>query len=153
MRLSCGLLMYVRGDDGVRVLLVHPGGPYWRNKDEGAWSIPKGLPAEGEDPLAAAQREFHEETGLPAAPPFLALVPVKQKGGKLVHCWAFEGEADLSTFKSLPFTLEWPPDSGRMAEFPEADKAALFTPTEAAAHIVPEQRPLITELQRLLEGS
>lgn len=152
MKLSCGLLMYVRGDGGFRVLLVHPGGPYWRNKNAGAWSIPKGLPEEGEDLLAAALREFREETNLQAATPFLALTPVKQKSGKLVHCWAFEGKDDLSAFRSAPFALEWPPKSGRMAEFPEADRAALFTPAEAAAHIVPGQRPLIEQLQRLLEN-
>jgi len=150
-QISCGLLMYVRETSApLRVLLVHPGGPYWRNKDLGAWSIPKGLADKGEDHLAAARREFTEETGLLAQPPFLELTPLKQKSGKLVHCWAFAGaEAPLMLGRSV-FKMEWPTRSGRFAEFPEVDDAKLFGIEEALAKILPGQSGFIRELvQRL----
>lgn len=139
--------MYVRDADSVRVLLAHPGGPYWRAKDLGAWSAPKGLAEDGEDLLAAARREFHEETGLPSHPPFLALAPLRQSSGKLVYCWAFEGEADLSGFKSSTFEMEWPPRSGRMQSFPEVDRIELFTFSEARRRIIAGQAGFLSELE------
>lgn len=142
--------MYVSGPAGLRVLLVHPGGPYWRGKDLGAWSVPKGLVGPGEDLLAAAQREFREETSLPIRPPFLPLTPVRMRSGKRVHCWAFEGADDISGFASNSYEVEWPPRSGRMGTFPEADRADLFALDEARRRILPAQAPLIDELEALL---
>ncbi len=149
---SCGLLSYTRLPEGLAVLLVHPGGPYWRGKDLGAWSIPKGVAEDGEDLLAAARREFKEETNLEARPPFLELTPLKQKSGKTIHCWAFEGEHDLARFKSGAFTLEWPPRSGMNVEFPEVDEARRFFLEEARAKIVPGQAPFIAELEKALRA-
>jgi predicted NUDIX family NTP pyrophosphohydrolase len=148
MKLSCGLLCYTPRANGLAVLLVHPGGPYWRGKDCGTWSIPKGLAEPGEDLLAGAQREFREETGFVAEPPFLALTPQRQRSGKTIHCWAFEGDFDLSAFTSAPFSMEWPPRSGKMATFPEADEARFFALDDAARHIVPGQRPFLAEIAR-----
>lgn len=128
------------------VLLVHPGGPYWRKRDEGAWSIPKGVVESDNDLLAAARREFNEETGFDAQGEFIALRPVRQKSGKLVHAFAVEGDFDLSRFASNSFDLEWPPRSGRYAQFPEADQAAYFDFGEALRKIIPYQRPLLLEL-------
>lgn len=142
--------MYVREGDGMVVLLVHPGGPYWRGKDEGAWSIPKGLPDPGEDQLAAAQREFTEETGLAAKGPFLALTPLKQKSGKLVKCWAFEGKRQPIPIGQSTFEIEWPPHSGKRATFPEVDRAEFFSPEEALMKILPGQAPFVRELEALL---
>ena len=150
MQVSAGLLMYVRDGQRLRVLLIHPGGPFWRGKDRGAWSLPKGLADPGEDLLDAAQREFQEETGLDITPPFLPLTPVKQKSGKRVHCWAFEGRDDISAFKSEVFEMEWPRGSGKIMTFPEADEARLFGLEEAQERIVPGQVPLIRELAGLL---
>jgi predicted NUDIX family NTP pyrophosphohydrolase len=132
------------------VLLVHPGGPYWRNKDAGAWSIPKGAPAPGEDLLAAAQREFREETGLDPHGPYLKLTPRRQPSGKLIHCWAFEGDGDLSKFQSGRFEMEWPPHSGKMLSFPEADRAELFPLELAPTKLLAGQRPFLSELVTLL---
>ena len=146
MQTSCGLLSYTRTPAGLTVLLVHPGGPYWRGKDAGAWSIPKGLAAHNEDLLNAAQREFSEETGLTASPPFMALTPLKQRSGKIVHCWAFAGNHDLKDFKSATFDIEWPPKSGRIAVFPEVDRAESFSIDEARQRIVPGQCPFLDEL-------
>src|SRR5262249_6681496 len=124
---SAGLLMYRRHGGVVEVLLVHPGGPFWAKKDDGAWSIPKGLFEDGEEALTAAKREFEEETGqAPPTGPFTALGVFKQPRGKLVHAWAVEGAFDLSAFRSNKFTMEWPPLSGRIAEFPEADRGGWF---------------------------
>lgn len=146
MEISCGLLMYVKAAETLRVLLVHPGGPYWRGKDAGAWSIPKGLTDPGEDLLAAARREFTEETGLVAQPPFLELTPLKQKSGKRVHCWAFEGKAQPVTLGTSMFEMEWPPHSGRRASFPEVDDVRLFALDEALEKILPGQRGFLHEL-------
>lgn len=145
MPVSCGLLMFVRAP--LRVLLVHPGGPYWRGKDLGAWSVPKGLAEHGEDALAAAIREFEEETGLKAEAPFMHLAPLKQKSGKLVQCWAFEGNpsAPIAPGAST-FELEWPPRSGKRASFPEVDDARLFELPEALLKILPGQAGFIREL-------
>ena len=112
-RLSAGLLMYRTRDDGIQVLLAHPGGPFFQNKDDGAWSVPKGEPDADEDLLVTAQREFAEETGIKPTGPFVPLKPIKQKGGKVVHVWAFEGDCDTAAIKSNTFTMEWPPKSGR----------------------------------------
>jgi predicted NUDIX family NTP pyrophosphohydrolase len=142
--------MYVRENGGVRILLVHPGGPFWRGKDEGAWSLPKGLAEPGEDFLAAAQREFVEETALQPRPPFLALSALKQKGGKIIQCWAFEGDSDLSGFRSNVFSMEWPPKSGRTAEFPEVDAARLFDWDDALHHIHAGQAGFISQLHSML---
>ena len=146
MKTSCGLLSYAYAPAGVTVLLVHPGGPYWRGKDKGAWSIPKGLAEPDEDLLAAARREFVEETGFTSTPPFLALTPLKQRSGKTIHCWAFEGDHDLAAFKSTTFEMEWPPKSGGLVAFPEVDRAETFSIEEARQRIAPAQRPFLEEL-------
>lgn len=140
---SAGLLLYrwVAGEP--QVLLVHPGGPFWAKKDAGAWSIPKGLCAEGEDMLAAARREFEEETGASVYGRFIELGAFRQAGGKLVHAWAIEGDVDPATIRSNVVTLQWPPRSGRMATFPEVDRAAWFTPGQARAKILKGQRAII----------
>jgi predicted NUDIX family NTP pyrophosphohydrolase len=143
---SAGLLMYRVREDVLEVLLVHPGGPFWRNKDEGAWSIPKGEFGDEESALDAALREFEEETGLRPEGPFMALTPVKQKSGKVVHAWAFEGDCDPGRIRSNTFAMEWPRGSGRLQEFPEIDRAAFFSLDEARAKINPGQARLIDEL-------
>src|SRR5262245_64720215 len=121
---SAGLLMYRFRNGATEVFLVHPGGPFWAKKDLGCWSIPKGEFIAGEDPLAAAAREFQEETGCPAPGPFTPLSPVKQGSGKIVYAWACEGDCDADRIKSNTFSAEWPPHSGRQQEFPEVDRAA-----------------------------
>ena len=131
-------------------MLVHPGGPFWQKKDFGAWSIPKGEFAPGEDPLAAAQREVHEETGLELLGPFTPLSPVRQPGGKIVHAWAAEGDFDPSLLRSNTFSLEWPPRSGRRQEFPEVDRAAWFDLEEARRRINRGQASLLDQLEQLL---
>jgi predicted NUDIX family NTP pyrophosphohydrolase len=143
---SAGILMYRFRNGELQVLLVHPGGPYWARKDAGAWSIPKGEYAEGEDPLSAAQREFVEETGFTIGPPFLPLAPVRQAGGKEVVAWAVEGECDPATLRSNTFSMEWPPRSGRSAEFPEVDRAEWLSIAEAQNKILSGQRPLLMQL-------
>lgn len=143
---SAGLLMFRRRDGTTEVLLVHMGGPFWARKDDGAWSIPKGLFEADEDALAAARREFEEETGCTADGPFIALGAFKQPSGKQVSAWAVEGEFDLTAFKSNTFTMEWPPKSGRMAEFPEADRAGWFGEAEALVKITKGQRPILEAL-------
>ncbi len=143
---SAGLLMYRRTDTGPEVLLVHPGGPFWAKKDEGAWSIPKGLVEGDEDLLSAARREFLEETGIEPGGPFLELRPVRQKSGKVVHAWAFEGDCDPAAIRSNSFTMEWPPRSGRTAEFPEIDRAAWYDVVTARRKILPAQATLLDEL-------
>lgn len=147
---SAGLLLYRRRGGSVEVLLVHPGGPFWKNRDAGAWSIPKGEYEDGE-PLDAARREFEEETGARAEGPFVPLTPVKQKSGKIVHAWAAEGDLDADAVRSDTFTIEWPPRSGIQRTFPEVDRAAWFPPAEAMRQINPGQAPLIAELIALLD--
>jgi len=147
-KISCGLLMYrVRQD--LEVLLVHLGGPFWAKKDAGAWFIPKGEMEPGEDPLAAAQREFEEETGLRPVGPFHGLGTIKHRSGKIVHAWAFRGDCDPSTIKSNTFSLEWPAKSGRFVQFPEVDRAQFFSVEEATARIHPAERELVKRLQRM----
>src|SRR6186997_2435047 len=118
-RVSAGLLMYRNCDGMLQVLLAHPGGPLFKNKDQGVWTIPKGEIEPGEDLLEAARREFEEETGVTPTGPFTALTPIQQKGGKIVHAWAFKGDCDPRAIVSNTFTLEWPPHSGRQMGFPE----------------------------------
>ena len=147
--ISAGLLAFRRGS-GLEVLLAHPGGPFWSKKDNGAWTIPKGLAMPGEDLLAAAQREFTEETNFSASGSFFALTPAKQKGGKLVHAWAFEADFDLARFTSNTFDIEWPPKSGRRQSFPEIDRVAYFTLPIAETKILSYQLPLLRELEQHL---
>ncbi len=149
-RESAGILLHRRVARAVEVLLVHPGGPYWRRKDAGAWSIPKGTLAPGEAPLAAARREFAEETGGGASGDTMELGAFCQPGGKVVTAFAVAGDFDLAGFRSNSFTMEWPPHSGRMAEFPEADRAAWFSLAEAAGKIVRGQRPILAALAERL---
>ena len=149
-KISAGLLMYRIRDGHAQVLLVHPGGPFFRNKDDGAWTIPKGEADLGEDLLATAQREFAEETGLTPTGPFVAIVPVKQKSGKTVHSWAFEGDCNPEELASNRFTMEWPPKSGKQTEFPEVDKAEWFDLATAKRKINPAQAKLIEELEAAL---
>ena len=147
---SAGLLMYRRRGGRLEVFLVHPGGPLWAKKDEGAWSVPKGLYEEGEDPLEAARREFTEETGFPVTGELLPLGTVKMKSGKTVAAWAFEGDADPAALESNTFEMEWPPRSGRIQKFPEVDRGAWFPLEEARVKIVKGQRPLLDRLEEAL---
>ncbi len=148
---SAGLLLYRRRQGKLEVFLVHPGGPFWGHKDAGAWSIPKGEHGPEEDPLAAARREFTEETGFTAAGPFLTLTPLKQKSGKLIQAYACAGEADPGGLTSNTFSLEWPPHSGQRQEFPEVDRAAWFPLAEATEKIHPGQAGFLLELARRLK--
>lgn len=149
-QISAGLLMYRCCQGQWQVLLVHPGGPFFQHKDAGAWTIPKGEVESGDDLLATACREFQEETGLTPTAPFVSLNSIKQKGGKLVHAWAFAGDCDPATMRSNTFTLEWPPKSGRQMEFPEVDRAAWFEFEPARTRINPAQVSLIDRLEELL---
>jgi predicted NUDIX family NTP pyrophosphohydrolase len=149
-RQSAGVLMYRVGARGLEVLLVHPGGPFWKNRDAGAWSIPKGEHDEAEEPLDAAKRELAEETGLRPEGAFVALDPVRQKSGKLVRAWAVEGDCDPRAIRSNTFSMEWPPRSDRTAEFPEVDRAEWFAVDEARRRILPAQAPLLDQLESLL---
>jgi predicted NUDIX family NTP pyrophosphohydrolase len=142
-RLAAGILLFRRAPNGLEVLLAHPGGPFWSNRDEGAWSVPKGEPAPGEDHLACARRELEEETGLVSDGPFVDLGEVSQKSGKVVRVWAAEGEGDPATMRSGTFTMEWPPRSGRMATFPEVDRWGWFDLDEARRRILPAQAALL----------
>ena len=144
-RMSAGLILFRRRDE-LEVLLVHPGGPFYRNKDQGAWSIPKGEIDAGEDLFEAACREFQEETGITASGPFMPLTPIRQKGGKTVHAWAFEGDCDPEAVHSNTFTMEWPPRSGRQQEFPEIDRAEFFDLATAREKLLASQVPLLDEL-------
>ncbi len=149
--LSAGILLYRRPDPGtVEVLLVHPGGPFWAKKDDGAWSIPKGMINPGEVELAAARREFGEETGGAADGPAVELGRFRQPAGKVVVAFAVEGDFDPAAFHSNSFTMEWPPRSGRMQQFLEADRAAWFTPDAAVKKLLPGQAPIIPALLTLL---
>jgi predicted NUDIX family NTP pyrophosphohydrolase len=152
-QLSAGILLFRRGPAGLEVMLVHPGGPFWAKKDAEAWSIPKGLADEGEDLLAAAKRELLEETGMPAAGAFLDLGAHKQPSGKTIAAWACEGDFDPATLKSNTFSLEWPPRSGRIAEFPEVDRAAWYSIDEAFMKIHKGQKPIIAALEDLMVRS
>ena len=135
----------------LEIFLVHPGGPFWKNKDLQSWSIPKGEFTQGEDPLEAAKREFHEETGLAVDGIFIALGPVRQPGGKLVYAWAVEGDCRAESIRSNLFTMEWPPRSGKRQEFPEVDRAAWFSIELAREKILKGQLMLLDELERTLK--
>ena len=147
--ISAGLLAFRRQNE-IEVLLAHPGGPFWANKDDGAWTIPKGLVEPGDDLVAAARREFSEETGLTASGDLIALRPVNQKSGKVVHAFAFEADFDLAGFASNSFEIEWPPKSGRRQSFPEIDRIAYFTLDLAMTKIIAYQQPLLRELEERL---
>ena len=147
---SAGLLLFREMSGHLEVLLVHPGGPFWSKKDEGAWSIPKGELGEGEDPLEAAKREFEEEMGSPVQGEAIPLHPLKQPGGKTVHAWAVRGDFDPDLLRSNTFPLEWPPKSGRIQEFPEVDRAAWFTIETARQKILKGQAGFLDQLQELL---
>jgi predicted NUDIX family NTP pyrophosphohydrolase len=146
---SAGILAYRRGGR-LDVLLAHPGGPYWRARDAGAWTIPKGLVESG-DVEACARREFNEETGFTATGALLPLTPLRQKSGKLVHAFALEADFDTARFRSNDFELEWPPRSGRKQRFAEIDRIAWFDVTAAKKKILPGQRGFLDELERKLK--
>ncbi len=148
---SAGILMYRHSGDGLEVLLVHPGGPFWAKKDLGAWSIPKGEYSDPEDPLAVAVREFEEETGFRPRGKFVPLGELKQPSRKIVTAWAVEGDFDVAKLKSNQFELEWPPRSGRKTSFPEVDRAQWFSVDEASRRILPGQREFITRLLAALD--
>lgn len=144
---SAGILVFRRPPGGgVEMFLAHPGGPFWAKKDDGAWSIPKGLLAEGESPEAAARREFAEETGVAIDGALIALGEFRQPGGKIVTAFAVEGDIDPATINSNTFVVEWPPRSGRTAEFPEIDRAGWFDPDTAMRKVVKGQRPILDAL-------
>jgi predicted NUDIX family NTP pyrophosphohydrolase len=147
---SAGLLLFRGRGDALEVLLVHPGGPFWKGKDPGAWSIPKGKLQPGEAALEAARREFHEETGFAPAGEFHPLEPIRQRSGKVVAAWAVEADWDPAGLRSNSFSLEWPPHSGMQAEFPEIDRAEWFSLLEARRKILPAQLPLLDQLNALL---
>jgi predicted NUDIX family NTP pyrophosphohydrolase len=145
-------LLYRHGSNGLELFLAHPGGPFWKGRDAGAWTIPKGLAEAREDLLAAACREFEEETGVHPHPPFLSLGSIRQKAGKLVHAWAWEGEADPARVTSNIMKTEWPRGSGRWLTFPEVDRCAWFAPLEAREKINPAQAELIERLEVALSN-
>jgi len=148
MKKSAGLLMYRRAGGALQVLLAHPGGPFWRAKDDGAWTIPKGEYEEPEEPLDAARREFTEETGFEATGPFIPLGEVIQKSGKHILAWAFARECDPARLRCNSFEMEWPPRSGRRQSYPEIDRVEWFTLGDAGRKIIPAQMPLIERLAR-----
>jgi predicted NUDIX family NTP pyrophosphohydrolase len=150
---SAGLLMYRIMQGEMEVLLVHPGGPFWRHKDEGAWSIPKGEIEPDEAPLPAAQREFEEETGIKPSGKFISLDSAKLKSGKIIQAWAFEGNCDPAQIKSNTFPLEWPPKSGKMQEFAEIDRAAFWRVPQAKTKINPAQVVFLERLENWRRGN
>jgi predicted NUDIX family NTP pyrophosphohydrolase len=149
---SAGILLHRQRGGATQVFLVHPGGPFWKTKDEGAWSIPKGEVNAGEDHLAAAIREFAEETGTTLAGDFRALPAIKQAGGKWVHAFALAGDLDPATLTSNEFEMEWPPSSGRRLHFPEVDRGAWFPLDEARSRMNKGQAALLDALDQLLAG-
>lgn len=149
---SAGLLLFREVSGRLEVLLVHPGGPFWAKKDEGAWSIPKGEFEEDEHPLAAANREFEEETGFTPDGEKIPLEPLRQPGGKLVYAWAVKCDVDPAGLKSNTFSMEWPPKSGRYQEFPEIDRAVWFTIEEASRKILKGQAAFLVQLQQKIGG-
>jgi predicted NUDIX family NTP pyrophosphohydrolase len=147
---SAGILLYRGGADRLELLLVHPGGPFWRNRDLGAWSIPKGEVTPGETPEGTARRELREELGLAFAGPLSDLGDVRQRAGKTVRGFAGRSDFDVASLKSLPFEMEWPPRSGRLQAFPEVDRACWFGPDDARRKIIPAQAAFVDRLERLL---
>jgi predicted NUDIX family NTP pyrophosphohydrolase len=148
-KFTAGLLLFRRCGE-LEVLLIHPGGPFWAKKDLGAWSLPKGEIEENEEPLDAAKREFAEETGFAVSGEFLPLNPIRQSGGKIVHAWAVEGDCDAARVQSNLFSMEWPPKSGTLRQFPEVDRAAWFSIPEARGRILPAQKDFLEQLSSLL---
>ncbi len=149
-KISAGILLYRVRDGAVEVFLVHPGGPYWARKDDGAWSIPKGEAAPGADLLATAVAEFHEETGSRLEGDPVPLEPLKQPGGKTVHAWAVCGDIDASSIRSNLFAIEWPPRSGKTQEFPEVDRGGWFDLAAARQKLLPGQRGFLDQLRHRL---
>ena len=147
---SAGILVYRVRNEQIEVMLVHPGGPFWAGKDAGAWSIPKGLFTSEEEPLAAAKREFQEETGFAIEGDFLPLGAVKQPSGKTVHVWAVPGDVDVENLISNSFEMEWPPRSGKKREFPEVDKGEWFSLSAASEKILKGQREFLARLAEVL---
>ena len=147
---SAGLLLYRRPAGGLELFLAHPGGPFWRGRDVGAWTIPKGLVTPGEELLAAARREFEEETGIVPQEPFLPLGSVRQKAGKVIHAWAWQGDADPASIVSNTTKYEWPRGSGRWLTFPEVDRCAWFAPDAARERLNPAQAELVDRLEATL---
>ena len=145
--------MFRMRNGALEFLLAHPGGPFWKARDIGAWTIPKGEIEPGEDPLAAARREFQEETGFRPDGTFLELTPIRQKSGKIVHAWAFEGDCDTACVRSNTFQMEWPPNSGQFQPCPEIDRACFFVMAEARQKINPAQVALLEELEKLWRKS
>jgi predicted NUDIX family NTP pyrophosphohydrolase len=149
---SAGILLFRRGDGETQVLLIKPGGPFWRNKDAGAWMIPKGMVEPGEVPAEAALREFEEETGSPLTAVPFPLATVRQAGGKIVEAFAVEGDLDPAGIRSIDFAMEWPPRSGRIEHYPEAAEARWMPLGEARAMMLPSQLPLLDALEAKLLG-
>lgn len=147
---SAGILLYRMAENGLEVFLVHPGGPYWAKKDEGAWSVPKGEFEAGEDSLDAAKREFKEETGFDITGNFMELTPLRQPSGKVVYVWAVEGNIDATSIKSNMFSMEWPPRSGKEQEFPEVDKGSWLTIAQAQEKLLPGQRGFLEQLKKII---
>jgi predicted NUDIX family NTP pyrophosphohydrolase len=152
LAVSAGVLAWRPGPDGPEFLLVHPGGPYWARKDEGAWGIPKGMVEAGEDNWAAATREFEEEVGQPVSGHPIDLTPCRTSAGKVIHAWLVEADLDLGDLRSNLFEMEWPPRSGRREAFPEVDRAAYFDAGTAARKLHKGQRPILAEALRRLVG-
>jgi len=151
-RISAGLLMFRFRNGTLQVFLAHPGGPLFQNKDDGYWTIPKGEPPSDESLIDTALREFEEETGIKPHGPYLELGSIRQKGGKVVHAWAFEGDCDESRpISSNTFEMQWPPRSGRFRDFPEVDQARFFSPADARNKLKDTQWPLVERLIELLE--
>jgi predicted NUDIX family NTP pyrophosphohydrolase len=148
---SYGILLFQRTKDGLRILLAHPGGPFWTGKDDGAWSIPKGLPEEGETALETARREFREETGFKVEGRFIPLGELKQPGGKTIHAWALEHDLDVTRIRSNTFSLEWPRQSGNVREYPEIDEGRWFSLEEARQKITAGQAGFLDRLQGHLQ--
>jgi predicted NUDIX family NTP pyrophosphohydrolase len=150
---SAGILLYRISAGALEVFLVHPGGPYWRDKDAGAWSIPKGEIESGADPFVTARREFREETGQHVSGEFVPLTPLRQRSGKTVHAWAVKGDIDSAAITSNTFSIEWPPRSGHRREFPEVDRGGWFTIPEALEKVVSGQRGFLDELRQRLAST
>src|SRR6478736_4184719 len=148
MKKSAGIILYRKRNGFLEIFLIHPGGPFWKNKDDGAWSIPKGELDENEDPLKAAQREFKEETGISINGVFCELTPIKQKSGKFVYAWALEKDIDIPNISSNYFEIEWPPKSKQLKQFPEVDKGEWFNTASAKQKINPSQVAFIEELMQ-----
>lgn len=153
MKISAGILLFKKEQEKFFYFLVHPGGPFWRNKNFGTWSIPKGEALEGENLIERALIEFNEETGKKVDGDFIELKPVKQKGGKTVFAWALEGDLEMSGFQSNITSFEWPPKSGKTIEIPEVDQWEWFVSEEAKSKINPAQAAFIMELEELLKST